>query len=48
MKRQEEKEKVLVPLRRRENIPERKELPEDIPAPSETKVPEMPRRWYVF
>lgn len=43
---QEDKEKVLVPVRR-QAIPN-KELSEELPEPGEVKVQEMPRRWYIY
>ena len=47
MERKEDKEKVSVPIRRREAVPE-KELPEGPPEPREVKVQQVPRRWYVY
>ena len=43
----EEREKVLVPVRRREAVPKR-EPREEPPEAHEVKAPEMPRRWYVY
>ena len=48
MELQEEREKVLIPVRRQETTPAIKELPEELPEPSDVQAPEMPRRWYVF
>ena len=48
MEREEEREKVLVPVRRREAIHEEalpKELPEE---PGKVKVWEAPRRWRIY
>ena len=48
MEHEEEREKVLVPIRRREAITKR-ELPEEPPEePQEMKTWEMPRRWYIY
>jgi hypothetical protein len=47
MEREEEREKVLVPIRRREAIP-KEELPEEPPEPGEAKVREIPRRWHIY
>ena len=47
MERQEEKERELVPVRRRKLEPKREPLKE-IPESPEIKMPEMPRRWYLF
>jgi len=43
MEREEEREKVLVPVRRREDVGE-EEIPEE---PDEVEGREIPRRWYV-
>jgi len=47
MERREEKERELVPVRRRKPAPKREPLKE-IPESPEVKMPEMPRRWYLF
>lgn len=48
MERKEDKEKVLVPVRRRGPAQE-EELQQELPKePDEVKVPRMPRRWYVY
>jgi hypothetical protein len=47
MEYKEEREKVLVPVRRREAIP-KKECREEPPEPDEMKARETPRRWYVY
>ena len=47
MKRKEDKERVVVPIRCHEAIP-KKELPEDTPEPHEMKIQELPRRWYTY
>jgi len=44
MEREEEREKVLVPVRRRKPIQE-EERPEEL---GEVEAREMPRRWYVY
>ena len=46
VEREDEREKVLVPVRRREAIQD-KELPEE-PDEEEELVREIPRRWYVY
>lgn len=47
MERKEDREKVLVPVRRRETMP-KEEYAEGLPEQHEVKVPEVPRRWYVY
>jgi len=47
MERQEEKERELVPVRRREPEPKRETLKE-LPESPNVRIPEMPRRWYLF
>ena len=48
MERQEEKEKVLVPVRRQqEAVPEQEPLKE-IPEEPVFRPTEMPRRWYSY
>ena len=48
MERQEEKEKVLVPVRRQqEAVPENEPLKE-IPEDPVLRPTEMPRRWYAY
>ena len=48
MEHKEEREKVLVPVHRHEDIQE-KELPTEPPEePGEMKVWEIPRRWRVY
>ena len=48
MKRQEKKEKVLVPVRRQqEAVPEQEPLKE-IPEDTVIRPIEMPRRWYNY
>jgi hypothetical protein len=48
MVRQEEKEKVLVPVRRQqEAVPEQEPLKE-IPEETVLRTIEMPRRWYAY
>ncbi len=47
MEREEERGKVLVPVRRHGAIP-KKELPEEPPEPCEAEIWEMPRRWHVY
>jgi hypothetical protein len=48
IERQEEKEKVLVPVRRREITKEEEHSDEFLEEPVEVKVWEMPKRWYVY
>ena len=48
MERQEEREKELVPVRRREPVREEEELQEQPVEPQEIAVPEIPRRWRVY
>lgn len=47
MERKEEREKVLVPVRRREALP-KKELLEESQEQPAVKVREIPRSWYVY
>lgn len=48
MERKEAREKVLVPVRRCGSARE-EELQQELPQEAgEMKVPEMPRRWYVY
>ncbi|UCB42714.1 MAG: hypothetical protein JSV77_09715 [Dehalococcoidales bacterium] len=47
MERQEEKKRELVPIRRRKSAPRREPL-KAIPESPSVKMPEMPRRWYLF
>jgi hypothetical protein len=47
MTEQEEKEKVLVPVRRLKREPKQEE-PEDPPEPVDIKPVPIPRRWQVF
>ena len=46
MERKEEREKVLVPVRRKAVT--KKELTEEPQEPREVKVPEIPRRYRVY
>ena len=48
MERKEEREKVLVTVRRRLEAIPKKELPEEFPEQPAVKVREIPRRWYVY
>ncbi|HEY31970.1 MAG TPA: hypothetical protein G4O10_02550 [Dehalococcoidia bacterium] len=47
MERQKEKIRELVPVRRHKSAPKREPLKEITESPV-VKVPEMPRRWYLF
>lgn len=47
MERQEEKERELVPVRRRKPEPKREPLKE-LPESPIARISEMPRRWYLF
>jgi len=47
MERVEERERVPVPVRRRELVV-KKELQERLPEPLSVEVREMPRRWRVY
>ena len=47
MEQEEDKETVLVPVRRREATP-KKEFLEEPPEPDEAELREMPRRWYIY
>ena len=48
MERKEDREKVLVPVRRRGSIREEELQQELSQEPDEVEVPRMPRRWYVY
>ncbi len=47
VERKEEREKVLVPVRRQCSEP-KKRVPEESPELSEVEVPEIPRRWHIY
>ena len=48
MERKEEREKVLVPVRRR-GLTQEEESQQELPKePDQVKVPRIPRRWYVY
>lgn len=47
VKKERERERVLVPVRRHEAIPQ-KELPEEPQEPEKLEVPKIPRRWYLY
>ena len=47
MEREEERERVPVPVRRRELVV-KKELQERLPEPLPVEVREIPRRWQVY
>ncbi len=47
MERREEKEREMVPARRRKPATKKEPLKE-IPESPAVKVPDMPRRWYLF
>ena len=47
IEKKEERQLVLVPVRRREVIRE-KEVPKELPKGEVLRVPEIPRRWRIY
>jgi len=48
MERQEEKEKVLVPVRRQQEAAPEQEPLKEIPEETVLRPAEMPQRWYAY